>query len=616
MARVGWQPGAFQRAARDRWIGWTAEQQFRRRHRIANHARFVILRPRGRPNLASRVLGLSLRWRSTDLEAAHGDPVFLAETCVDVSRFAGTCDRAANGRSLGWTRGFGREPGGSARFRPHGPPQEIFRYERTDGAAAALRRDAIPESGNAEPHDRAGLMASSGLRSRFAGRGEVPECRTPQGQRDPLGTLLAIAVAARLAGDRGGTACAPFAARLPQEPRAAVHAFFRPSKTRSTAPTSTTFHTLLAGRPPETRDPAIGLWTAQQTGADTPLAGDGTDLRGASRQTGNARRMGVAAVEPGTGRVLGPVEVDAKSHESPAVRDLAGRIHGPGRIVTVDAMHAQHETARRRLERRADSVVTAIKNHPETRLDDLQALDFEGAVSFETLDPGHGRSERRRGAGVDLSGAEGGGSAALHGRRPALRIEREREICTTQERRVETPGCRTSLGPERADPERVRALVRDTGSSKIDSTSYAIAPTTKTAAGSLCALCRATSPAGPTPPSPSCAAAGTSTLCPRPTGTTPPAPRDARDTILLPPGRSTFAPDPAPSAGNAPPDGATGPLCSNPRTRTLEHAGPVSSDAPAGTTETGPQGTRGASTMPGPGHITTHRTDKRMVLVR
>ena len=84
------------------WIGWSAEQQFRRLHLIANNLRFVILGPRGIPNLASRVLGLSLRWLSADIEAAHGYPAFLAEMFVDVSRFAGTCYRASVPESA-WT---------------------------------------------------------------------------------------------------------------------------------------------------------------------------------------------------------------------------------------------------------------------------------------------------------------------------------------------------------------------------------------------------------------------------------------------------------------------------------------------------------------------------------
>ena len=89
LALVGWQAGAFKLTARDDWIGWSAEQQFRRLHLIANNSRFVVL-PHGRvANLASRVLGLSLRRLSRDMLEAHGHPVLLAETFVDPARFSG-----------------------------------------------------------------------------------------------------------------------------------------------------------------------------------------------------------------------------------------------------------------------------------------------------------------------------------------------------------------------------------------------------------------------------------------------------------------------------------------------------------------------------------------------
>ena len=39
LALIGWQAGAFKLAARDRWIGWSAEQQFRRLHLIAQQVR-------------------------------------------------------------------------------------------------------------------------------------------------------------------------------------------------------------------------------------------------------------------------------------------------------------------------------------------------------------------------------------------------------------------------------------------------------------------------------------------------------------------------------------------------------------------------------------------------
>ena len=302
LALIGWQPGAFKLAARDRWIGWPAEQQFRRLHLIANNSRFVILTPGRVHNLASRVLGLSLRRLSQDIQAVHGYPVFLAETFVDVSRFVGTCYRASNWRSLGLTRGFAREPGGSARWRHHGQPKEIFVFELTDAAAEALSRTEVPAHWNAEQHTEP--MAAPRLRSLFECLGEVPECRRDRGKRYPLNTVLAIAVAARLAGYRGVNAFAQFAALLSQEQLEAVGAFWSPSKQRYTAPAITTFHNILAALPPETLDNAIGQWTGQHSTAHAPVAMDGKDLRGASKQTEDGRRMMVAAVEHDSGMVL------------------------------------------------------------------------------------------------------------------------------------------------------------------------------------------------------------------------------------------------------------------------------------------------------------------------
>ena len=317
LALIGWQPGAFKLAARDRWIGWSAEQQFRRLHLIANNSRFVILTPERVPNLASRVLGLSLRRLSADIQAVHGYPALLAETFVDVSRFAGTCYRAANWRSLGVTRGFARDPGAAPRWRHHGQPKEVFVFELTDGAPEALSRVEMPANWSAEQHTEP--MAAPRLRSLFECLGEVPEYRHARGKRYALNTILTLAVAARLAGYRGVNAFAQFAALLSQNQLKAVGAFFSPSKQRYTPPAITTFHNVLAALPPETLDNAIGQWTAQQSTAHAPVAMDGKDLRGASRQTENGRRMMVAAV----GLVLGQVEVDSKSNEIPAVRELS-----------------------------------------------------------------------------------------------------------------------------------------------------------------------------------------------------------------------------------------------------------------------------------------------------
>ena len=94
---------------------------------------------------------------------------------------------------------------------------------------------------------------------------------------------------------------------------------------------------------------------------------DGKDVRGALKRVGKERRMMVAAVEYGSGLVLGQVQIGAKTNEIPAVRELSRQLDLAGRVVTVDAMHAQHETARCLTEDcEADCVVTGVKDNQPT----------------------------------------------------------------------------------------------------------------------------------------------------------------------------------------------------------------------------------------------------------
>lgn len=90
VALLGWQPGALKVGVRDRWIGWSPQQKLRRLHLIAQNVRFLILSGWNRPNLASRVLGLSLRRLSSAILAIHGYPILLAESFLDPERFRGS----------------------------------------------------------------------------------------------------------------------------------------------------------------------------------------------------------------------------------------------------------------------------------------------------------------------------------------------------------------------------------------------------------------------------------------------------------------------------------------------------------------------------------------------
>jgi hypothetical protein len=100
---------AWKCAARDAFIGWSAEQRQRHLHRIVANTRFLILPFVAIPHLASWTLGQVLRRLSADWKAKYGHTILLAETFVDRERFRGTCYRAANWIQTGSTAGRSRQ---------------------------------------------------------------------------------------------------------------------------------------------------------------------------------------------------------------------------------------------------------------------------------------------------------------------------------------------------------------------------------------------------------------------------------------------------------------------------------------------------------------------------
>ena len=457
---VGWQAGAFKVGVRDAWIGWSREQQYSRLHLIANNSRFLILDAGRVPNMASRVLGLSLRRLSADMESLHGYPVLLAETFVDGSRFSGTCYRAANWQALGSTKGFSRRPGSPMWWSRNGQPKEVFVYDISGNGAERLR--SMNPADNCEREEKKAPPSPKDLRSLYFRFEEREDFRKPRGQRYSLACYLTIAVAARMAGYRGVGAFADFASYLDDEQREAVGAFRSKTRRCRTVPTESTFRYILSNLPPETLEKAVRSWTADAT-RQTPIAMDGKQIRGASRQIEGKGLMTVAAVEHGSGLVIGQTQVPDKTNEITAVRQLVQELDIRGRIVTLDALHVQQETARIVVDQaNADYVVTATKKNQKTIAEDLQSIDFstQGRETCETVDKGHGRLEERRCTVVDLTGPEWSDYCKLHGRRQAMRIDRKIENLKSGKTTEETAYCLTSLAPDKAGAKELLALVR------------------------------------------------------------------------------------------------------------------------------------------------------------
>ncbi len=454
---LGWVSGSFKVKARDEWIGWAPEQQFRRLYLVANNTRFLLLPGYNGGNLASRVLSLSLRRLSGDFEAFRGVPVLLAETFVDPTRFHGGCYRAANWTLLGETRGYARVGG---KWEQHGVPKQVFVRPLCGAAQAMLRGldEPVPGLGSVGAPPPPGR-----LRSLYQSLSEVPEYRAARGIRHPLASILAVAVAAKLAGAQGVTAIAEFARRLDQRQLAAIRAFKSPSLGCRVPVSKTSLHRVLSQLDPDALDKAVRRWTAAYRLPQTALALDGKSRPINRPGHSDSTRMMIAAVEHGTGMVHGQVASDSAGGEILGVRRLLTELGVRGHTITLDALHSCPETAHLIVTGGGDYVMPVKSNRP-TLLDDIRTFNFDAEPKRRTLEKAHGRIEQRECALIDLT-QYSPDLAALPGRQQAFRITRQRTVIRSGTTTPHTTSTEyayglTSLSPERAGPSEILALNR------------------------------------------------------------------------------------------------------------------------------------------------------------
>jgi hypothetical protein len=115
-------------------------------NQVIGNNRFLILPSVSVPNLASRILGQSLRQIRVDWADRFGVPPLVVETFVDPTRFSGTCYLAANWILIGTTKGYAKR-GASHRNR-QAPKLILLR-----GLVSALHRKL--QLAIAEPKQRA-----------------------------------------------------------------------------------------------------------------------------------------------------------------------------------------------------------------------------------------------------------------------------------------------------------------------------------------------------------------------------------------------------------------------------------------------------------------------------
>jgi predicted transposase YbfD/YdcC len=219
---------------------------------------------------------------------------------------------------------------------------------------------------------------------------QVPDPRKRRGRRHPLAGLLAVGIAAVIAGSRSFAAIGQWAGDAGEEMLAALGA------ARGAAEEST-FRRAFALVSADALDRVLGAWLhtrAGQAGGRLVIAIDGKTVRGAKNKDRKAPHL-VAALAHGIGAVLGQVAADEKSNEIPAVRDLLKAFASlAATVVTIDAMHTQADTAQAITGRGADYVMTVKGNMP-TLYRKLKKLPWSAVPSVSAVSTDHGRRARR-----------------------------------------------------------------------------------------------------------------------------------------------------------------------------------------------------------------------------
>jgi hypothetical protein len=180
---------------------------------------------------------------------------------------------------------------------------------------------------------------------------EVPDFRSSQGRRYPLGAILALACAATLCGYKSYGAMAQWASNYGQDLAQALG--FTGGKTPSVG----TLHTIFRGLDKEAFEGKLSKWAECVLGHAPPgskpleaIALDGKTLR-ASRKQGACDVHLLWALSHRLGVTLLEQAVADKTNEITAVQSVLKALVLQGRVVTVDALLTQRAVAQTVLEK-------------------------------------------------------------------------------------------------------------------------------------------------------------------------------------------------------------------------------------------------------------------------
>jgi hypothetical protein len=287
------------------------------------------------------------------------------ESFVDGQLFRGTLYKASNWTMLGPTAGFGRVA--EDFYVRHARPKQLWVRLLHPQAREWLGAPQLPAP--LQAYEKAlparcelPLGQLTSLRERLA---QVSEFRQGQGKRHRIATVLAIAACAKMAGVIGGySGVAIYARNLTRPQRRALHCWFNPKTNEYEVPSESCFLRVLQGVSALEVEAITLSWQDQVLGPNTdPLVAiDGKTLKHSGVHL-------AGAISLPSHRCLGVEPVADKSNEIPATQRLIARAPIlPGQMVSLDAMHTQHQTVDQILFDKGADYLLPIKGNQDTLL--------------------------------------------------------------------------------------------------------------------------------------------------------------------------------------------------------------------------------------------------------
>jgi hypothetical protein len=206
--------------------------------------------------------------------------------------------------------------------------------------------------------------------SLYAALARVPDPRT-RNARHRLATVLTIASLAILMGRQRPADFVRLAQQLNARQREALCYYRPPGKKARVAPGSDVFYTLLGRVDPAALAAVLNEWLQAQHGQlPAALALDGKAVTDRLAQV-----VSLVAQETGATVAVAPVLAKEKAHEVPAARALLAATDLTDCLVSLDAGHANHETARTIVAAGGEYLIQLKGNAPAVHAAAAHALD-------------------------------------------------------------------------------------------------------------------------------------------------------------------------------------------------------------------------------------------------